>query len=123
MASFLGIGFSNPTGMVASPESRIHPVSRRVAVPEIPFPMKTHVSHPVRLFAFGLLSCLGAALCRADGPYHLLNEIPVGGEGGWDYLSVDPAGHRLYVSHATKAVVIDTAADKGGGEVADTRGR
>src|SRR5882757_1438930 len=84
--------------------------------------MKTHVSHPVRLFAFGLLSCLGAALCRADGPYHLLNEIPVGGDGGWDYLSVDSASHRLYVSHATKVVVIDTATDKIVGEVADTPG-
>jgi DNA-binding beta-propeller fold protein YncE len=84
--------------------------------------MKNHVSRSVRLFTFGLLSCLVAALGRAEGSYHLLNEIPIGGDGGWDYLSVDPASHRLYVSHATKVVVIDTATDKVVGEVADTPG-
>ena len=54
--------------------------------------------------------------------YHLLKRIEVGGEGGWDYLTVDSAAHRLYVSHATRVVVIDL--DKGSivGEVPDTNG-
>lgn len=43
----------------------------------------------------------------ADGPYRFLKKIDVGGEGGWDYLSVDSAGRRLYVTHQTKVVVID----------------
>ena len=43
-----------------------------------------------------------------DGPYRFSKEIQIGGEGGWDYLSVDPAAHRLYVSHGTKVAVIDT---------------
>jgi DNA-binding beta-propeller fold protein YncE len=57
-----------------------------------------------------------------DGPYSLIKEIPIGGEGGWDYMSVDAPAHRLYVSHATKAVVIDTARDAIVGEIADTLG-
>jgi len=57
-----------------------------------------------------------------DGPYRFAREIPIGGEGGWDYLSVDPAAHRLYVSHATKVVVIDTQAAKVVGEIPDTPG-
>ena len=57
-----------------------------------------------------------------EGPYRLTREILVGGEGGWDYLSVDAAAHRLYVSHATKIVVIDTQANKVVGEIADTPG-
>ena len=57
-----------------------------------------------------------------DGPYRLTREILVGGEGGWDYLSVDAAAHRLYVSHATKIVVIDTQANKVVGEIVDTPG-
>jgi DNA-binding beta-propeller fold protein YncE len=57
-----------------------------------------------------------------EGPYRFAKEIPVGGEGGWDYLSVDPAAHRLYVSHGTKVVVIDTQANKLAGEIADTPG-
>lgn len=65
----------------------------------------------------------GAALVQgAPVPYGLLKSIPVGGEGGWDYLEVDPAAHRLYVSHATKVVVIDTATDTVVGEVAGTPG-
>jgi len=64
----------------------------------------------------------GAALHAQDGPYRLVKEIAVGGEGGWDYLSVDPAAHRLYVSHATRVVAIDTRTDKVIGEIADTPG-
>jgi DNA-binding beta-propeller fold protein YncE len=58
----------------------------------------------------------------AEGPYHLAKEIAVGGEGGWDYLSVDSAAHRLYVAHATRIMVIDL--DKGAlaGEVTDVEG-
>jgi YVTN family beta-propeller protein len=54
--------------------------------------------------------------------YHLLKEIAIGGEGGWDYLAVDPASRRLYVSHATKIVVIDLDKDQVVGEIADTPG-
>ena len=57
-----------------------------------------------------------------DALYHAGKEIPIGGEGGWDYLSVDPAAHRLYVSHATHVVVIDTAANKVVGDIPDTPG-
>jgi YVTN family beta-propeller protein len=57
-----------------------------------------------------------------DGPYHAGKEIPVGGEGGWDYLTIDSAAHRLYVSHATHAVVIDTQANKVVGDIPDTPG-
>ena len=64
----------------------------------------------------------GSSLQGQDGPYHAGKEIPIGGEGGWDYLSIDPAAHRLYVSHATHAVVIDTVAGKIVGDIPDTPG-
>jgi len=65
----------------------------------------------------------GIGLLQAqESPYRFAREIPIGGEGGWDYLSVDPAAHRLYVSHATKVVVIDTQENKVIGEIADTPG-
>jgi DNA-binding beta-propeller fold protein YncE len=78
-----------------------------------------------RLFSTVTLCFLCGALapvCRADGPYHFLKEIPVGGEGGWDYLSVDPAARRLYVSHGSTVVVIDMDQDAVVGEIADTPG-
>ena len=78
-----------------------------------------------RLLAATILSILASALvpvCRADAPYHFIQEIPVGGDGGWDYLSVDPVGRRLYVSHATKVVVVDIDKNEVVGEIADTPG-
>jgi YVTN family beta-propeller protein len=68
------------------------------------------------------VACAAFAVQAQDGPYKLVKEIQIGGEGGWDYLSVDTAGKRLYVSHATKAVVIDISKDAVVGEITDTPG-
>lgn len=54
--------------------------------------------------------------------YHLLKKIEVGGEGGWDYLSVDSAGRRLYVSRSTRVMVFDADTGKSVGEIPDTPG-
>jgi DNA-binding beta-propeller fold protein YncE len=67
---------------------------------------------------FGL--CVGPAL--AAGPYHYLKEIPISGEGGWDYLSVDSGARRLYMSHGTKVVVVDLDKDAVVGEITNTPG-
>jgi YVTN family beta-propeller protein len=58
----------------------------------------------------------------AAEPYKLLQEIPIGGEGGWDILTIDDAARRLYLSHATKVVVVDIDANKVVGEITDTPG-
>ena len=55
-------------------------------------------------------------------PYQLLHTIPIGGEGGWDYLSVDPAGRRLYVSHGTQVDVVDLLTRKVVGTIPNTPG-
>ncbi|MBK5255142.1 MAG: YncE family protein [Vicinamibacteria bacterium] len=57
-----------------------------------------------------------------DDLYTFKKDIAVGGEGGWDYLSVDAAARRLYVTHATKVVVIDLDTDAVVAEVTDTPG-
>jgi DNA-binding beta-propeller fold protein YncE len=54
--------------------------------------------------------------------YQRIKEIPIGGDGGWDYLSVDPSAKRLFVSHGTKVVVVDLSRDEIVGEIADTPG-
>ncbi|MEY2465765.1 MAG: hypothetical protein QOD03_286 [Verrucomicrobiota bacterium] len=70
-----------------------------------------------------ILASVAALICHAaDGPYHFIKEIPVGGDGGWDYLAVDSDAQRLYVSHATKVVVIDLSSDKVVGEITNTPG-
>ena len=74
-------------------------------------------------FAVAVVLCLtGTVLLGQDGPYRAGPVIQIGGEGGWDYLSVDPAAHRLYVSHATHVVVIDTQTNKVVGDIPDTPG-
>lgn len=74
------------------------------------------------LIALSLLSLMPVAVRGADTTYKLLKEIPVGGEGGWDYLSVDESARRLYVSHATKVVVIDLDKETVVGEITNTPG-
>jgi DNA-binding beta-propeller fold protein YncE len=76
------------------------------------------------LLAFaGVAAMLPIPSARAqEGPYKAAKEIAIGGEGGWDYLLADAPAHRLYVSHATKVVVIDTQANKVVGEIPDTPG-
>ena len=69
-----------------------------------------------------LLFAAAAGLQAAGSGYHLVADIPIGGTGGWDYLTVDPSAHRLYVSHATRIVVVDLDSRKVVGEIADTPG-
>jgi hypothetical protein len=65
---------------------------------------------------------LAGVVVQAADVYRPVKEIAIGGEGGWDYLIVDPATHRLYTSHATKIVVADTESGKIVGEIPDTNG-
>ena len=67
-------------------------------------------------FTLAVVALAGAALA-AQGQYAKVTEIPIGGGNSWDYAAVDSAGKRLYVSHATEVVVIDTATDKVVGKV------
>src|SRR5450759_538897 len=71
------------------------------------------------LIGFVLLASMQAMGAQS---FKFLKSIPVGGEGGWDYLSVDAKARKLYVTHATKIVIIDLAEDKIAGEIADTPG-
>jgi DNA-binding beta-propeller fold protein YncE len=68
-------------------------------------------------------ACIAASSEAADAPaYRVIQKIEVGGDGGWDYLTVDSAARRLYVTHGTRVIVLD--ADKGTviGEIPNTEG-
>ena len=51
-----------------------------------------------------------------------VRKVAVGGEGGWDYLSVDSEAQRLYVSRGNRVVVLDLEKETVVGELADTPG-
>jgi len=54
--------------------------------------------------------------------YEQVRKIAIGGEGGWDFLAVDAANRRLYVTRGTHVVVVDLDTEKVAGEIPDTRG-
>ena len=71
------------------------------------------------LFACVALLCSTVA---ADDAYKFVAQIPISGEGGWDILTIDSAANRLYLSHATKVVIVDLQKNAVAGEIAETPG-
>jgi DNA-binding beta-propeller fold protein YncE len=62
---------------------------------------------------------------KAQGPtdrYEKVRKIGIGGDGGWDFLEVDAANRRLYVTRGTRVVVVDLDSERVVGEIADTQG-
>jgi DNA-binding beta-propeller fold protein YncE len=60
------------------------------------------------LFSLFAASHLPAAPQSTGGSgYHLIKKVKLGGTGGWDYLEVDPATHRLFISRGTHYIVVD----------------
>ena len=58
----------------------------------------------------------------AQSNYKISRQIAVGGDGSWDYITVDGAASRIYASHATSAVVVDSKTGKVIGSIPDTKG-
>jgi len=69
-----------------------------------------------------LVLALSAPLFAAPPTYKVITKIKIGGPASWDYVYVDSANHRLYVSHATQTEVVDTTTDKVIATIPDTNG-
>jgi YVTN family beta-propeller protein len=73
-----------------------------------------------------IAACIAALVAiNADAgtaSYRIADRFPVGGDGKWDYPSVDPATQRLYLSRGTHVVVVDTQTGHIAGDIADTPG-
>jgi YVTN family beta-propeller protein len=65
---------------------------------------------------------LPAPAAPASGAYHVIRKIEVGGEGGWDYLTLDPSSHRLFITRGDRVSVLDLESGKVVGEVPKTDG-
>src|SRR3954470_22327230 len=44
---------------------------------------------------------------HAQSGYHVIKQTTLGGVGGWDYVTVDPVAHRIYIPRATHVMVLD----------------
>src|SRR5580692_578600 len=65
---------------------------------------------------------LAPAMAFAQKPYSVLTQWKIGGEGGWDYLTSDPAANRLYVTHGPRVEVLDSDSGKVVGSITGLKG-
>jgi len=68
------------------------------------------------------LSLAAVAVAAAGPGYHVIKTYKVGGEGGWDYLTVDASTRRFYISRGTHVIVLDADSGKNVGDIPDTPG-
>jgi DNA-binding beta-propeller fold protein YncE len=82
------------------------------AVQEIPMKM-------IRLTITPLALLLSAGILPAVGQtsWGVTKTMHIGGEGGWDYLTVDAKTHRLFVPRSTHTMVIDADSGKVLGDI------
>jgi DNA-binding beta-propeller fold protein YncE len=63
-----------------------------------------------------------AMLFQGTTGYKVIGRYPIGGTGGFDYVTLDSSARRLYVSHGTQVEVLDADSGKLLGTIADTPG-
>jgi DNA-binding beta-propeller fold protein YncE len=77
------------------------------------------------------LACVAAACLAvpcashsdpAQSGYRVLRTLELGGEGYWDYLVVEPARRRLFVSRSTHVMVVDADSGAVVGDIPGTDG-
>jgi YVTN family beta-propeller protein len=83
---------------------------------------KTAVSQSVCMALVVLCLPLLAAPRPSSGGYEVTKKIEIPGQGGWDYLIVDDAARRLYVSHGTQVEVLDVDSGAIVGKISNTLG-
>ncbi len=71
-----------------------------------------------------LVTCLALALpvAAAGQGYHVIKTYKLGGDGGWDYLTINSETRQLFISRGTHVMVMDVDSGKNVGDIADTQG-
>jgi YVTN family beta-propeller protein len=59
---------------------------------------------------------------QPGGQYKVQKRVTVGGEGGWDYLTVDSDTHRLFITRGTHVMVLDSESLKPVGDIPNLQG-
>jgi YVTN family beta-propeller protein len=68
--------------------------------------MNTIVQFIFLTIVFGSVGSIAFAQFKL-AEYTITNKIHVDGDGGWDYVAMDAASHRLFISHSTMVQVLD----------------
>lgn len=69
--------------------------------------------------ALSFASCLAQP---AQGPYHAQDKWKLGGDGGWDYLAVDPQSGLLYITRGSHVMVVNTTFGKAVADITGLKG-
>ena len=77
--------------------------------------------HPFTLSAIVVLSA-ATLQAQAVPTYHVARTVKIGGDGGFDYVTADPAAKRVFLTHASHVVVYDLAKDAVVGDISNTTG-
>src|ERR1043165_5968160 len=77
-----------------------------------------------KLFLSAFFGSLVFATVIAAGPsgYHVAKSYKIGGDGGWDYLTVDSKARRVYISRGTHVMVVDADTGAVVGDIPNTHG-
>ncbi len=59
-----------------------------------------------------LLSTPSWAATPVANTYKVTQQYALGGSGGWDYLTLDPAAHHLFIARDNRVMVVDTVSGK-----------
>lgn len=62
---------------------------------------------------------------RAQSPesaFHVIKKMPLGGDGGWDYLTIHSEARRLYISRSNRVMVVDVDQGTLVGEIKNASG-
>src|ERR1700687_1453494 len=76
----------------------------------------------VRISLILLATTVALAVVAAGADYKGVKTWKRGGGGGWDYLTADSDGHRLFIARATRVMVMDTESGKQVGEIPEAAG-
>ncbi len=76
-----------------------------------------------RILALILAAVAIAAIpAAAQKSYKLADRVKLGGEGGWDYLTYDPAANRIFITRGTHVMVVDAKTLKPTADITDLQG-
>jgi len=67
--------------------------------------------------SLAVLLLAGSLPVLAQTNWEVVKTLPIGGQGSWDYLTVDPGTHRLFVPRSTHTMVIDADSGKTLGDI------
>jgi YVTN family beta-propeller protein len=78
---------------------------------------------PLATLLLGVATCVPAHLwAQTKTGLHVLSDFAIHSTGGWDYITVDGAAKRLYVSHGMQVNVLNATTGDSVGYVPDTKG-